>query len=405
MFALMTVGVGAAVMASRAFGADGADLFSPSWKAGKQIDAERALPLTPFYFGAAKKAGPPGSLVRSEPAKDYDLPAGVTATRILYHSRNAAGEDVLASGVVLVPYGKPPADGWPLLAWSHGTSGVDRACAPSRMNRVFYNWEGLYEYVMMGYAVVATDYVGLGTEGRHAYVDITSNGTDVIHSVPAARAAVPNLSTRWIAIGHSQGGLSVMGVAELEAKIRDPNFLGTVALAGASDVRDVIDSVLAIKQPVLNGLLAFMVYGAKSVYPELNLSQIFTDKALALYNTSVEDGCSSAAGAFSALPTDEMLKPSWRDNRTLQKFLDRNRPGARPTYGPILLVVGGSDVLFAERASQKVVGRLCKAGQKIQRNVYPGLGHDPLVYGSLRDQLDWIAARFAGEPAPTNCPD
>jgi hypothetical protein len=27
-----------------------------------------------------------------------------------------------------------------------------------------------------------------------------------------------------------------------------------------------------------------------------------------------------------------------------------------------------------------------------------------VVYGSLRDQLDWIAARFAGKPPPSNCP-
>ena len=32
-----------------------------------------------------------------------------------------------------------------------------------------------------------------------------------------------------------------------------------------------------------------------------------------------------------------------------------------------------------------------------------GLGHDPVVYGSLKDQMDWIGARFAGEPAPNNC--
>src|SRR5262249_4407688 len=137
--------------------------------------------------------------------RKYTLPPGVTATRILYHSRTAGGADVLASRVVLVPYGKPPKGGWPLLARAHGTSGVARACAPSRMTTLFYNWEGLYEYVLLGYAVVATDYVGLGTEGRHAYLDMLSNGTDVIHSVPAARAAVPNLSKRWVVVGHSQG--------------------------------------------------------------------------------------------------------------------------------------------------------------------------------------------------------
>jgi hypothetical protein len=139
-------------------------LFAPSVQAGKEIDAERALPTTPFYrppiSGTTAK---PGTLVRSEPATDFALPPGTTATRILYHTRTANNTDTLASGVVLVPYGQPPKGGWPLLAWSHGTSGVAKHCAPSLMKSLFYNWEGLYEYVMLGYAVVATDYAGLGT--------------------------------------------------------------------------------------------------------------------------------------------------------------------------------------------------------------------------------------------------
>src|SRR3984893_5024413 len=186
----------------------GANLFVPSLQAGKENDAERALPITPFYreqaFGTAK----PGTLVRSEPATDFALPPGIRAIRILYHTRTASNTDTLSSGVVLIPYGQPPRDGWPLLAWSHGTSGVANNCAPSLMRSLFYNWEGLYEYVMLGYAVVATDYAGLGTEGRHAYLDMSSNATDVVNSIPAAHAAVPDLSQKRLVIGHSQGGLS-----------------------------------------------------------------------------------------------------------------------------------------------------------------------------------------------------
>jgi alpha-beta hydrolase superfamily lysophospholipase len=384
--------------------AAGADLFATSSKAGKEIDANRALPITSFYASEGlKRAGEPGTLVRSEPATEYALPPGITATRILYHTRTAGNTDALASGVVLVPYGRAPDGGWPLLAWSHGTSGVARNCAPSLMKSLFYNWEGLYEYVLMGYAVVATDYAGLGTEGHHAYLDMLSNGTDVINSVPAAHGAVLNLSKTWLVVGHSQGGLSSLGVAQLEGTIKDPNFLGTVALAGASDVQDGLDGLLKARLPVLNGLLAFWAYGVKVVYPELDLRDVITDKALAIYNASVEDGCSAASGAFANLPTDEMLLPGWKENRYIKSFFKRDQPGMRPTYGPLLLVVGGDDILFSERASQKIFERLCSSGARVKRNVYPGLAHDPVVYGSLRDQLDWMAARFAGRPAPSDC--
>ena len=272
------------------------------------------------------------------------------------------------------------------------------------MKSLFYNWEGLYEYVLMGYAVVATDYAGLGTPGRHAYLDMLSNGMDVIHSVPAARAAVPHLSKMWVVVGHSQGGLSSLGVAQLEGTIQDPDFLGTVAIAGASDLEDGLDSVLRARMPVLNGVVAFWVYGVKTVYPELDLKDVLTAKAIAIYNGSVADGCSAASGAFAAIPTEEVLLPDWKKNKYIQQFLARDQPGKLPAYGPLLLVGGGDDILFTDAASRKIFQRFCSARARVQRNVSPGLGHDPVVYWSLRDQLNWIAARFAREPAPSNCP-
>jgi alpha-beta hydrolase superfamily lysophospholipase len=394
----------AALLAWQYAAAEGANLFAPSWSAGKRIDAERALPPTSFYeVPPAHGPGAPGSLIRSAPANDFDLPPGVSATRILYHTQSAAGEDVIASGVVLVPYGAPPAGGWPLLAWSHGTSGVTRACAPSLMRSLFYDWEGLYEYVLMGYAVVATDYAGLGSKGRHAYIDMLSNGTDVINSVPAAHAAVATLSSRWVVVGHSQGGLSSLGAAQLEATRNDPGYLGAVVLAGASDLEDVIDSTLQARVPVLNGLLAFGVYGFQTIYPRLAADKVLTARAAAQYDMFVTDGCSAASGAFAAVPPDEMFRADWKNDPYVKKFLARNQPGTQPVRGPLLIVTGGDDVLFTANASKMVAARLCKAGVRTQRSLYPGLGHDPLVYGSLGEQLRWITGRFSGETAPSNC--
>ncbi len=133
-------------------------------------------------------AGRPGELIRAEPFDEYALPYDVSAVRFLYHSRAATGEDVASSGVILVPDGKPPAGGWPIIAWAHRFSGVARTCAPSLM-RNLYVGPFLSMYVGLGYAVVATDYAGLGTNFRNAFLDLRSNAMDVIYSVTAARAA------------------------------------------------------------------------------------------------------------------------------------------------------------------------------------------------------------------------
>lgn len=334
--ALVALGFPAVLPAQQVL-AGGANLFASSPHVGRELDAARALPVTSFYATEGLKANAdPGTLVGSEPATEYALPPGVAAVRILYHTGTAGNVDAVASAVVLVPDGQAPPGGWSLLAWSHGTSGVARECAPSRMKSLFYHWESL-------------------------------------------------------------------GVAQLEGTIQDPDFLGTAALAGASDLEDGLDSVLRAKIPVLNGLVAFWVYGVKTVYPGLDLKDLLTSKALAIYNASVEDGCSAASGAFAHLSTDEIFLPGWKKNACIQEFLKRDQPGGGATHGPLLLVGGGDDILFSESASRKVLHRLCTAGARVQRNVYPGLGDDPVVYGSLRDQLDWIAARFAGEPPPGNC--
>src|ERR1700689_1263251 len=175
------------------------------------------LPLTDFYTTPLNlSAGKPGDLLRKESFAGYSLPKGATAVRILYHSLDATGRDVATSAVVLIPAGTPGPKGWPVIAWAHGTSGVARLCAPSAMKDVYYGDEGLMPMVAAGFAVVATDYHGLGTEGPHQYVNKTAQAHDVIYSIPAARAAVPSLGARWVTDGHSQGGLAAFGVAEAE---------------------------------------------------------------------------------------------------------------------------------------------------------------------------------------------
>ena len=87
------------------------------------------------------------------------------------------------------------------------------------MKDVEYGSEGLMPMVAAGFAVIATDYAGLGTPGPHQYDNKIPQANDVVYSVPAARAAVPSLGRRWVTIGHSQGGVAVWGVAELEARL------------------------------------------------------------------------------------------------------------------------------------------------------------------------------------------
>lgn len=353
------------------------------------------FPLTKFYDTPdALPSGKGGDLIRSMEFDQYDLPVDVLAIRILYHSRSAKGEDVAASGVVLYPDKKAPAGGWPVIAWAHDLNGVARSCAPS-LARNLRNGSFLAMYVRLGYAVVATDYVGLGTKYRNAFADMSSNASDVIYSVAAARAAVPQMGSRWIAMGTEEGGTAVLGVAELEHEIKDPNYLGAVTIARLADLQDVYVSLgnLSYKSPL------FLAYGVQTVFPKFQASDVLSAKAVPLF-TQIGESC----GEGRAVPEPaaaEMLKPDWKNNALIQQYFERNQAGLKPATVPLLIVETQGDAESA--AEKKVTGRLCSRGDRVQLETYPENDPGSLIGDSVRDQIRWIEAVFSGRAVRNDC--
>ncbi len=388
------------VMAAASVGAGQAFAQARTPVPEKRADIRRNLPLTKFYDTPNPlPAGKPGTVIRSEPFDEYDLPPGVSAVRILYHSQSAAGNDVAVSGVVLIPDETPPAGGWPVIAWAHESTGVARACAPSLM-RNLHHGPFLSMYVNLGYAVVATDYAGLGTSFRNAFSDILSNATDVIDSIPAARAAVPQLGSKWVAMGDNDGALAVLGVAELESDTRDPDYLGSIAISGVADAKDRYEQVA--RGPSHN-MLAFLAYGISTVYPRFQVNDMLTEKALPVYR-QIGQGCANT-GTIPEVSAADMLKPNWESNEFVKQFLARNTLGQKPAYGPLLVISGEADSAVPIVMTAQVVARLCKQGDRVQFEKYPGLDSGRVIGGAVRDQIAWIQARFAAGPAAQIVPD
>ena len=370
------------------------------------LQAQRAnsLPIsrlyrTPYPF----PQHPPGTLIGFQQTDLYNLPGGVRAVRIAYLSRSAEDKRVMATAVVLIPFGEPPPGGWPIIAWAHGTAGVARVCAPSLMKDLYYGWEGLFEYPMVGYAVVATDYAGLGTRGPHQYMSIAAQAHDVIYSIPAARAAILALGPRWVAVGHSQGGAAVLKVAELEHTLRDPHFLGTVSLAPPTDLYTMWHQHTDVNGAVA-GYLDIIAVGIRAADPGFQPEEMLGKTALAGLPEVRHEACLEAAGAlFVHAPMDQLLKSGWADVPAVVRFARVNTPDTAPGDGPILLLQGTADKTIPASLTQRADVKLCKLGDTVQYQTYAGMDHDPLVFASFRDQIRWITARFAGKPAPTNC--
>ena len=245
----------------------------------------RTLPLTSFYDTPHPlPPGKAGELIRSEPIDEYNLPFEVSALRILYHSRTPNGEDLPVSAVVLVPDGKPPASGWPVIAYAHEFRGAARQCAPSLMKNLGVG-PLLAMYANLGYAVVAVDYSGLGTDSGKPVLDMQSNALDVMYSVPAARAAVPQIGPKWIAVGPFQGALAAVAVAESE--VSDPNCLGSVATSGLADAQPAYER-FALRSS--NRMLLVLASTVKALYPEFQVSDMLKDAALPAYQRGPGSG-------------------------------------------------------------------------------------------------------------------
>ena len=78
-----------------------------------------------------------------------------------------------------------------MITYAHGTTGSADTCAPTRGydagTLVSYAYPLLKRWLKAGYAVVRTDYEGLGTPGVHAYLGGPTEGRSVLDAVRAAR--------------------------------------------------------------------------------------------------------------------------------------------------------------------------------------------------------------------------
>jgi predicted esterase len=135
--------------------------------------------------------------------------SGTTFYRIAYRTyRDDGVPGVSTAGVYLptVPNRLP----LPIVAIGHPTEGLAPSCAPS-MNATSLDDLAL-PWASQGYAVVATDYAGLGNEGVQGYADNHDQAHSLLDSARALRALLDPavLDDRVLLVGYSQGGGAVL---------------------------------------------------------------------------------------------------------------------------------------------------------------------------------------------------
>jgi len=196
-----------------------------------------------FYATEPTGALALGTLLREEPLTTKSgSPVTVSdarAYRIVYVSRSADGHQTTSSGMLFVPTSGAPRGGRPLVAWAHPARSP-RNVAPSRSPDPLQGMQPwLDEMMSRGWAVVATDYSGLGTPGRQSWLDGTAEANDVVGSVLAAqRDSSVEAGTTWVAWGYSYGGHAVLWTAARASQLAPG--LDLVGVAAAAPVAELV---------------------------------------------------------------------------------------------------------------------------------------------------------------------
>ncbi|KRA99403.1 hypothetical protein ASD83_02440 [Devosia sp. Root685] len=356
------------------------------------------------FYRSAVAEGAPGTLLAVEPY-DLDVPEGARAWRILYMTTRIDGTPAVASAVVMVP----EAANGPLLpvAWAHGTNGTAPGCAPSVVGP-FNNVPAVAALLAEGWAYVGTDYVGLGTEGGHAYLVGEDAARAVLDSVRAAAQMVEaDISPRTVVWGHSQGGHSALWTGMIaERYAPDVAVLGIAAQAPASDLPALVEGA----QDGLFGKIvsSFLLYAYAQTYDDVHVEDYVSGYRGPLLRDIAGRCAVDARALFSMaelalMPGD--LFSTMPEGTPLGRRLEENIP-VGPFDMPVFIAQGMADEIVLEPVQTAFAARLCADGTNLIYRRYEGLEHvslvapDSLLTGGL---IDWTRARFAGEASEPDC--
>jgi alpha-beta hydrolase superfamily lysophospholipase len=345
---------------------------------------------------APATAAAPGTVIASNPIEA--VPGG-RAEAFTYHSTDASGADIAVSAVFLAPDGPAPEGGFPLITWGHPTTGAADGCQPSIHGVASLPYPE--DLVGRGWAVVATDYEGLGSAGPHPYLVGASEGHAVLDAARAA-AQLPGSGVAAggpvVIWGFSQGGHAAAFAAQLApAYAPDLDVVATAIAAPVSDVAGFTRRAEALPDQL--GVVLTTVSGFAAAYPELDPGSVLTPDGVALLG-EVEQRCIGEINEHATRPVAEVIAtPPTADPAFAARFAE-NRAGDAPVGVPVLVVQGADDDIVDPAATMALVERWCARGVVVESVVRPGVDHGVLAPDPF---LGWIADRLAGVPPTSTC--
>lgn len=328
------------------------------------------------------------------------VPGAGPAYRIHYATPNQHGAMATSTAVVYLPKGTAPKGGWPVVAWAHGTVGLGDDCTPSAQPRSQRDSDYLSHWLRRGYAVVGTDYVGLGTPGLMSYLNGRSEAHSIVDSVKALHELNVPTAKRWAIVGQSQGAGAALNGARYATELSKGSGLdyrGVVATGTPANIEQIValagPSFPPVKLPAgLNTYSAYIMAGFIDARPDLHPERILTAHGRRI----VEQARTLCYPEMSTLMAGEHL------NRLFAQPIT-SIPGARaaladymgtPYSGydrPIFLGQGLRDIDVPAPSAMSLYLQMKANNQPVELHVYPSQDHSGTVYASMADSTPFLA--------------
>ncbi len=358
-----------------------------------------------FYDPPAQVPDKPGVLLRSEPLRDVRLPAGMRGWRILYTTTVNDTTRATAMATVFAPV-DPPAGPRPVIAWEHGTTGLQQRCMPSLISAPTLGIPALDRIVRAGWVIVASDYSFAEKGGPHPYLIGEGEARAALDSIRAAQQ-MPELTldARTVVWGHSQGGHSALWTGIAAPRYApEIEIAGVAAIAPATNLRNII----AMNQGIDKRLGPYVARAYSRFYPDITFEQAIRPEALA--------AAREISGLCGFLPAEEPVRAAvltttfegpalaTRTDVALSARLAQNDPD-HPIPAPLVIAQGAEDDVVPPAVTAGYVEERCAAGQRLEYWTFAGLDHGMVKPGSPLEEplMAWTAARFANRPPPAGC--
>ena len=371
----------------------------------RQQDALDAFYATPPDVASLE----PGALIRVEPLPGAEL-VGARSFRILYRTERPDGSPAVSGAMAFVPTTPAPSGGRPVLAYAHGTLGQGRGCAPSRRaDPLGVNAAWLGQAVAAGFAVVATDYAGLGTAGPNLYLVGAAEARDVANPVPAlARVPDADPGERWVVFGHSQGGHSALWTADLVHELLpEKQLIGAAAAAPAADLPAIIAQQW--DTGVGWGVGAEVANSWPSAYPGLDIDAMLSGLGRT-WQGPVADACLAEGVPIPVVLgylAGEVGLPFFaadplRDPE-LARIAAAESPRPVPPTLPLLIAQGTADTVVPPSSTAALQEAWCRGGADLTMLWMGGVGHVNAATTAAPTVIPWLRALFEGQHPEPQC--